>query len=435
MLTLRTFCVVLITVLLKQTSPATAVDETSFSLQFLAAYCLGFCLLGKACATWTCLKFADGSVNAAWKQQEIYRNAILWLWVGTLPWAYHWGGWQSGLALARQASWPEVVTLALCYLPSIALLASLDLSAVQLEESLLKSRQRGTNATEQLGLGHRWLQVVRLGETGALLTCILPALAIVAINDLWQWWFPISPPWLRGLVTLIALGIVVVAAAPLWMRAMVAAQPFEATSRLPARVAFLCQQLRLPCPTVLGVGSQRAWVGAALVGWIRGARQLWVGKVVCEQLTAAELDMVILHELAHLKRGHCWWRLLPLVMTSLLLAVLVRAYLVPLQSLGLASWLSYSLAGFGLAALILIICGTLGWISRRCELDADRQACWMAGAVCEWAQGQPHLPGLTLARALERLHGPDTVRDSKHWLHPSLAQRCRALEQPCTAQV
>jgi len=306
----------------------------------------------------------------------------------------------------------------------------LDLSAVQMEQALATSRLGLARSHVESSLAQRWLQVVRLGETGALVTCVLPALAIVAINDICYWSYPASPAWVRGLVTIVGLLVVVVAAAPRWMRMMVAARPLAANAPLPVRVAALSRKLRLPCPAVLVVGAQRSWYGAALVGWVRGARELWIGQVVAEELSAAEIDMVILHELAHLKRGHCWWRAVPLVVAGVLLAVLVTILREPFESLELSPGLRSCLAGLGLVAIVGSICAAMGWISRCCELDADRQACTLANSVCDWAQDHPLLAAEKLAQALAKLHGPDARSDRQYWLHPSLAERYRALGQP-----
>ena len=208
------------------------------------------------------------------------------------------------------------------------------------------------------------------------------------------------------------------------------ARPFAADALAPTRVTEFCRQLHLRAPSVLCISGNSGWHGAALVGWVPPTRQLWIGSAVVEQLPTEELDMVILHELAHLRRGHCWWRIAALLLCGACLVWGVAGGWLAWREAEPASlqwqlWLERS-SVLALGGMILF---ALSWTSRRCELDADRDACRQASRLCAWAADRPDRAAAALVSALVRMHGADADMQRLYWLHPSLAEREKALQR------
>jgi hypothetical protein len=213
---------------------------------------------------------------------------------------------------------------------------------------------------------------------------------------------------------------------PLWMRVWMGAHPFPPQVDTPRRVEDLCRQLGIKSPTVLCISGDQAWHGAALVGWTPLARQLWIGAAVARDLPTEELDMVILHELAHLRRGHCWWRLAGLAACGGAVLWSLAGGWMSGSALAGGDWHLWLERG-ALLLLAAMILSALSWISRACELDADREACRQASRVCAWAADRPDRAADALVSALRRLHGAEADARRWYWLHPSLGRREQAL--------
>jgi Zn-dependent protease with chaperone function len=169
------------------------------------------------------------------------------------------------------------------------------------------------------------------------------------------------------------------------------------------------------------IPSQDRWVGAAIVGWIPGFRRLWIGDGLLRQLTEQQLDMVILHELAHVSRWHFLWRVSPALLAALAAALIWSVW--PVETITLVT---REMAAAGVAGSLLLMC--LGPVARRCELDADRQAVLLATQHCEWVDGRVGLAASEMGAALISLLQPTPAAAQATWLHPSLAQRLRNLQ-------
>jgi Zn-dependent protease with chaperone function len=171
------------------------------------------------------------------------------------------------------------------------------------------------------------------------------------------------------------------------------------------------------------VSSQGQWTGAAVVGWLPATRQLWLGDGLLEKLSSQELDMVLLHELAHIQCGHHWRRVFPV-------GVALGFGVCGFASCGfwlpeVSTWLA------PIFAMLICICTLvvgLGVTSRECELEADRVACRTAAACCEWSGGHQQSAALSLGSALIKLTGPGNRSfRQRNWLHPSLRERLSGL--------
>ena len=411
MMTLRGFVLILSTVLLYHLSlsadAAASAGARPGAFRYLVGYCVVACCLGKLIAVLAALRHPSTSIGSAWRWFEMRRSQLEWLWAGALPWAFTFGGVGDLLSATAADGWPQALLLAAWFAPSLLFLLSLDLCAGQLEHDLLSSDNRAH--LKSTG----WINRIRLGSTGGVIMCIVPVLLTTALIEIVEANLPSLSLEARLAISAAVLACVCCGVSPLWMRLWVGADRVAAGEQLSLRLVELSKQLRLPAPTLIRV-SNPAWRGAALVGWFSYGRQLWIGSGVVEDLSEPEQDMVLLHELAHLKRGHCWWRLAPAVLCGGFAAFAASSTSAP-EGISMQTALPIA---FACAAVV-----SMTWISRRCEVDADAQACIFAAGVCAWAAERPTCASTVLGHALRRLQGEAVADDQWHWLHPSMSKR------------
>ncbi len=154
---------------------------------------------------------------------------------------------------------------------------------------------------------------------------------------------------------------------------------------------------------------------AMVAGFVPPLRTLLISDRLLKELPRSELSMVVLHEAAHLRRRHVPLRMLTIVPAWLLGALITR----------LCEEHSWSMAaGSGVAIVMTLI--TLRLAAIRTELDADVQACHMAG---EMAGRVPHVPqsyadaSAALSNALLRITVESPAARKASWLHPGVSQR------------
>jgi hypothetical protein len=346
------------------------------------------------------------------------------------------------------------------FLPSLAFVALMELTAAQfdalLDERLdarlnefrgpsqfailqrLDEMPKGARAVPPESSCQSWqehfLLRLRLGEMAGLLTCLAPVLLIAAWGDIalvsaqFVWPELIDRTWPAAVGTLIAGGMLAITF-PSFLSRLAQGRTLEG-SGLGERIAQFTGRLGMQGIQPLLISSHGRWAGAAIVGWFPLFRKLWLGDALISKLTPRELDMVILHELAHVHRRHFLWRTLPVVafaFVSMLGWHGVAEMPIDPATVVLVQLLVCLLAGIGLVF-------TLGWTAKRCELDADRYACQLACSVCEWTrEDEPlhlpsRLPSTELSGALRKLldvPGSEVAT----WMHPSLAQRLGGLAQ------
>lgn len=403
--------------------------------QALVAYCVLFCVAGKALATWVAAGYAYTNRSAAWQHFESRRVGLEWLWVSTHTWMLSFSVMGARLAALQLEGWSEALLLVVWFVPSFVFFTALDFSETQLEMLWLQQPE----PSERLSFIDLWIQRIRLGSTGGLVMCLVPVLLVLGVIDLVVWLSPGLSDALQMMFALLALGIGCLTCAPAWMRAWIGASAFAKDDEIVARVSQLCARSNVAVPEVLRVGIGRAWHGAALVGWTKHTRQLWLGDALLHRLSPQQLDMVLLHEIAHLRRGHCWWRLVPLLVCG---AALVLA-LASMPNVSAADQSTSPVlfrfvltpSALGLIVLAGSIVALLGLISQQCELDADREACRAASNFCLWAAERPDRAAVVLTSALVCLHTSEADLVRWHWLHPSVARRASWLTRAFTAQL
>jgi Zn-dependent protease with chaperone function len=170
---------------------------------------------------------------------------------------------------------------------------------------------------------------------------------------------------------------------------------------------------------------------AAVVGFFPHARSLLLTDRLLRDASADQLYLIALHELAHLRRGHMWLRMLAVAPPWLAAAAWVRF----VDAGPLSFLVSHLLA-------IIATLGLLRLVAHATEYDADRVACDLAAQMAAShpvgrGEGSDGAIGWGMAReqverfctTLRQANGDDELSTctTTSWLHPSVEARCRAL--------
>lgn len=373
------------------------------------------------------------------------REIVETAWCGCLPWLLWQSGWGAGLHSWHAAGGPQALEVVGWFLPSLGLLALLELTAAQFDQvrqeltkppiDVESSRDASSYGGQELGglakpteqasgWCRSWWLRCRLGALPGLVACLLPVMLVLSLNDALalldrNQLVPqalISHSWLAAmLLTLPMVGLFL----PTWLGKWMGVVELPA-GELRTRIEGQLRDLRVTGVGLRLVPSDGRLPGAAVVGWFPRFRQLWLGDALLERLTPQQLDMVVMHEVAHIVRRHGYWRVLPVGLTVAAIAGLAACC--PEVGEVWGGGVPYSL----LSGLLTIWGLSKG--AHACELDADATACRLAVQTCEWARRDPRLPAAELTEALVRLleDCPQAARTT--WLHPSLRARRRNLE-------
>lgn len=363
----------------------------------------------------------SSAVQAFVKQRKIVETmwALAYPVIAYLTSWVHWANW-----LETMGVWRAPVLLIL-FAPHILFILLVDISTAQFESA-------EASDGESPGWGEIWKTRIRLGELATFGFCLVPMLAVCFALDLHAFFLGSEKSGTPESVV-VATGLCIFGTAllmtlyPVWIQYWMGAERLNSRSddlsSAQARLAIRIHQLRRfngvgRLQTIL-VPSNGRWRGAAVVGWLPWSRRLMLGDGLLQQLHHNEIDMVVLHEMAHITRKHFWWRLLPIVwstgigMAYALVGQDMTAQICP-------TWLGSTLS-FVVSAAVLVI--GIGTVSRSCELDADREACRLAAETCGWTRGCPSLAASRLVSALSTLLGSQSDASKRTWLHPGLRER------------
>lgn len=274
--------------------------------------------------------------------------------------------------------------------------------------------QRQDSAERHRAVNHL-LDMFRL--QGAWL--ILPILALLTVIDLTEWAFDVDP----GRGALLSAGVSI-AVLPLLLPTIVSRIWSLRPIPDPAVAAWF--RSLLEASGVRGLRLQQwdtggSYCTALVAGFVPYFRHLLLSDALLWRLSREQTAMVVLHELAHLRRWHLPLRLL------VLLPVWGVASLVS-YSLGEFPWANLTGIAAGVAASLLALRG----VAYRTELDADAVACRMAVSLGGRIAGVPaSLPAATeaLTEALYAVTADSPAARRATWLHPSIEHRAAALRR------
>lgn len=458
MLTLRLFLVILVTLMCREICWQSETDIDGMqALLGLLAVCLAFGAVAKVLCILNLQKFGAfvtdwqlGAHDFSLDRWHSLRQSLETFWVLCLPATLlltNWGPWIKQL---DELGMLQSISLVLWFAPSLAALVILELTTSQMEvfienckaRSLEQMRFVVTPQYEGIERRAHLIQVleangvaprvpaklrkilgtrIRLGGTSSVMACLLPVLLIASASDVLVMLHVDWPESIRSLVaSFVGLGAVAVFM-PQWLSRWMGVRKLNA-GKLRDRIHMLSKAVQVRV-SPMWVASEGRWAGAAVVGWMPGFRQLWLGDALVEQLNAEEVEMVVMHELAHLKRRHFLWRLLP-VAAACAIGLLTVSLFSPTSSYSpseLFAQLSGQVVGMALASGVMLF--GISYFSRLCELDADWTACELAASNCAWSGGDLSLAANTLSQALIKLHQNGSGKDEATWLHPALSQR------------
>jgi len=226
------------------------------------------------------------------------------------------------------------------------------------------------------------------------------------------------PAWM----VMAALGFLVLSAVPLLIRRVFPTTSIDANDMLWLRQLLSAAGVANTSIAIWDTGHRRC--NAMVAGFLGRFRVLLLSDRIVAELTRPQLAMVVLHEVAHLRRRHVPLRIAALVPAWLLgMAVDHVAGLSAVGS-GIEPWASTLGSGTTIAATVVI----LRWVSHRVEHDADRVACRMApqiAAACPDVPASETEAARVLAAALRRVTHGDKASQKSTWLHPGIDQRVR----------
>jgi Zn-dependent protease with chaperone function len=173
-------------------------------------------------------------------------------------------------------------------------------------------------------------------------------------------------------------------------------------------------------------------LNAMVAGFVRPGRLLLMSDRLLDDLPRGQRLMVVMHELAHVKRWH-----VPLRMAAILPAWFVSAH--GSEWLIQSGWFAETIGGaigaaFGLVTTVI----SLGAVSHFCELDADATACRLAVRACRRSGDRDQDPEFEMtsamaadlmADALLRVTADHPSSRKMSWLHPSLSTRVGRLRR------
>ncbi len=420
MISFRYFALIMLVLCLREAAVEQSLQTNwVVSIGVVSSLLFGFVVLAKATALRAVQQSTIDGVQFDWLAREYFfraRGRLELFWCILSPLVMLITGWMSWSIQLQQSGWSQAILLGLCFAPTIIFLSAVELLGAQLDQSRLKYLNHKQLMQHIL---RSWKTRMRLGEVSGLVTCLLPVLLVASVSDLSGF---IAQQWgldqtVSGTILSVGLAIVFVAIFPAVLTRLTGG------ASLPDSVAQRVKQL-LKSSGVFGtsvhlISSQGRWAGAAIVGWIPQCRRLWLGDGLLNMLTVEEVDMVVLHEAAHVKRHHFVWRLFPVVW-SICAGLII--WLVANQ-IGLEELLVTKLIAATVSSLLLLF--GLGNLARRCELDADRTACDLADQCASWSNDLS--PAAVLGSALNKLLDGNAAQ-KQTWLHPSLTKRLTNLQ-------
>ncbi len=422
MISLRLLLLVLVTLGCRELAEGNA--EAAPLLASLAALgvSLGFGLLFKASTLHVLAGSPQPPSTACWERCSRARSHVERAWIAVLPLALLATGWGAALNGLQDQGLPQVIALVGWFLPSLFLIVLLESTAAQFDELYHQPTDlddseghEADSRPSHVSWQREWLLRLRLGDMASLVTCIAPVLAIAALTDVVSYFA--NDVWMTRLIlaaTIVAL-VAVVLFLPVWLgrwMGVVNLPAGELNQRLLNQLHAL--KVRGVRPKLLL--SRGRWPGAAVVGWFPRFRQLWLGDALIERLSPRQLDMVIMHELAHVQRRHFLWRIFPLVWAAGVVGLFGAFW--PVDP-------AWEMAGTIISSIVasVVMLAGVGVMAHACELDADVSACALARQACSWAVDDPAAAARELGDALVELMRDSSSAAEATWLHPSLGQR------------
>ncbi|MHC4991233.1 MAG: M48 family metallopeptidase [Planctomycetota bacterium] len=304
----------------------------------------------------------------------------------------------------------------------------------------LEARMRQALLIRSLDLGRpvhpmpsRGAHVLLQARSGLLLLG-LPLVLILGCSELidiaWSRWGLERGGWTIDAIKLTsALGIFILS--PLLARLVLTVRPL-APGPVRDDLLAICARHRVRVRDVLVWNTSGSIINAAVMGLIGRLRFVLLTDALLESMTAPQLEAVMAHEVAHVRRSHIPW----LIVT--LLAALSGTVVLSQMPILLAELLGWREPADGLLPVwaelpivtgqVVVALVAFGWVSRRFERQADTFAVQhLSGLGSEHASAETAVAPEAVAamqNALDRIARLSTINPSKHsWRHGSIVWR------------
>ncbi len=384
-----------------------ASTELSHCVGTSLALLLVWCLLVQMPTFLTKLA-ADQGLDPLQAARMLERQLDILRWMGLIVAAVCLVGF--GLAPAVQ-TWPifaSSMTLQAFVLlfPAITLTSSVWWSEHRYGVAMGYTECRGRDAI------HQWLRAM-LSSGGWI---VGPVLLILGATDLMRWtsWTDnASSAAFMGIVGVISVPFLV----PLFVRVLWKTKEINSIE-----FGWVCDILRTAGIRRMPV---RVWhtemksCNAVVAGFIPRLRSLLVTDRLLRDLSKNEIAMVLLHEIAHVRRGHVWLRVVSMG-PAWVLASTIASFMPDSAAAAIGTNL------LGIAFTLL----TLRLVAHATEYDADRVACELSMQLP--VELDPPLTKSMAAdrygQTLRRVTLAESRSDRSTWLHPSVHDRCERLQ-------
>jgi len=277
-------------------------------------------------------------------------------------------------------------------------------------------------------------QYVALHARHYLGILLVPVLGLLAIQDAVQLFAPASiksecqavilPATLGGLFLLF----------PAILRRLWQTRPLP-PGPLRSRLEAVAERCRFRARDILVWHTNSMVVNAAVAGFVRPLRYVFLTDALLEQLTDDEIEAVFSHEVGHVRQHHLVFRLMSMLVPLSVWLLVGQLFPQPVERF--ERWVSLATVGSQaeVGLLFLAVMGlyafiVFGYYSRLLEHQADLFACRALDAK----SGRSAVE--TYARALEKLAaGNGQGRNTGGWQHASIARRVRFLDQLSLAPI
>ncbi|MGV3485217.1 MAG: M48 family metalloprotease [Planctomycetaceae bacterium] len=173
-----------------------------------------------------------------------------------------------------------------------------------------------------------------------------------------------------------------------------------------------------PLPIKVWDTGMRSY-NAVVAGFLPGLRSMIVTDRLFQEMAPRELSLVLLHEIAHIRHGHVWIRMLAMVPSWIAAAAISSSF----------SSSSLVTVATNLAAVATTLV-TLRWVAHATERDADRTACRLAMQLpIELDPPRSEQDAADrFCQALRWVTRNERSPEKSSWLHPSVDDRCAHLQ-------
>jgi len=225
-----------------------------------------------------------------------------------------------------------------------------------------------------------------------------------------------------GEVGTLVAALMVVIAAPLLSRLVLDVKPLAEGPQRDGLVN-VCRRHRVKIREILIWNTHGSMINAAVLGMMGRLRYVLLTDALMESMTPLQVEVVMAHEIGHVRRHHMPWLLVSLLAAITLGMLPLLATRVVLAALGLVEPGPASVtvgAAVGVTAGLFLF----GWVSRRFERQADVFAVAHVAAVDGNSSVFSDHAVDTACETLERIASLNSVAATRSsWRHGSIAWR------------